>query len=590
MFNFKRIIYLKIFLIFILSFLLFANQSSARDYVYDWYVKDFSAEIRVNLDSSLDISEIIVADCGDLENKHGIFRVLPTKYKTQEGKYILPTTLKSITDENNRPYKYSKEKDLDTIIYKIGDKFVEVKGENTYVIKYRVENAIRTERNSYDELYWNILGNFWDLEIDNFRAKIIFPQGISRENVDIDYYAGTLGSKSKAGFNYIWLNDNELEFRSSNTIGTRTGLTLSATFPKDIVSPYKYSPWQKFIIALDKTILKYIIALIILFLAFFAWSKFGKTPKINQPLIAEYEPPEGLSPIEIGSLLNRGRRSKNSIPATIINLAVKGYLKIEKIEKKGIFSKTNYKFIRLDKETKDLYKAEEKLFANIFIGNKSEVKLSELKNENKLDLAEIFNYVSDDLKDRGLISKNSVFIGIGMIILAVILFIIFIKINVLVALSPLGFIIFGLLTMNSLTIEGVELRHKIKGFKLYMTTAEKYRFRFYEKEGIMEKYLPYAIQFGITKQWLNSMKNIYGEDYLKNHQLSFMAGTMLISDFNALSSVISSISSDISSHISSTSSGAGGSGSSGGGGGGGGGGGLVGIVEICLRAELVRLV
>jgi uncharacterized membrane protein len=573
MFNLKKIRFLEVFLIFIFSFLLFTNQSSARDYVDDWYVKDFSAEIKVNLDSSLDITEVIIADCGDLENKHGIFRTLPTKYKTEEGEYILPTTLRSITDENNEAYEYSKEREADTIIYKIGDEDVEVKGENTYIIKYKVENAVRTERNSYDELYWNILGNFWNMEIDNFRAKIIFPQEIKKENLDIDYYAGILGSKSKAGFNYIWLNDNELEFRSSNTIGTRTGLTLSATFPKDIVTPYQYSPRQRFFLAINTTILKYIIPLIFLLLALFIWFKFGRNPKVNKPLIAEYEPPENLSPIEIGSLLNKGWRNKASIPATIINLAVKGYLKIEKIEKKGIFSTADYKFISLDKEIKGLYRAEEKLFENIFSGIEPEVKLSLINNDNRLELAEVFHYASGDLKDRGLISKNSVFIRIRMIILAVIAFLVFIEVNVLVALSSLSFIVFGFLTMNRLTLKGVELRHKIKGFKLYMTTAEKYRSRFYEKEGMMEEYLPYAIQFGITKQWINSMKNIYGEEYFKNHNLSFIAGTMAISDFNALGSAISSISSDISSHVSSTSSGAGGSGSSGGGGGGGGGGG-----------------
>lgn len=572
MFNLKKIKFFDVFLIFIFSFLLFTNQSSARDYIYDWYIKDFSTEIKVNLDSSLDITEVIIADCGELDDKHGIFRTLPTKYKTEEGSYILPTTLKSITDENNEAYKYSKERDLDTITYKIGDEDVEVKGENTYIIKYKVENAVRTERNSYDELYWNILGNFWNMEIDNFRAKIIFPQEIKKEDIDLDYYAGILGDKSKAGFDYLWLNDNELEFRSNKVIGMRTGLTLSATFPKDIVSPYQYSLWEKFIIAIDKTMLKYFIALLILILAFSIWFKFGREPRVNKPLIAEYEPPENMSPIEIGSILNRGWRTKNSIPATIINLAVKGYLKIEKIEKSGIFSKTDYKFINANKEIKDLYKAEEKLFENIF-AYEDEIKLSQLKNEDRIKLTEIFQYVSGDLKNRKIINTKSVLIGVAIIFLAVILFIVFIDINILVGFSSVSFLIFGILSINSLTLKGSELKHKIKGFKLYMTTAEKYRSRFYEKEGMMEKYLPYAIQFGITKEWLNNMKNIYGEDYLNNHHLSFMAGAIVISDFNALNSVISGISSDISSHISSTSSGAGGSGSSGGGGGGGGGGG-----------------
>jgi len=589
MFNFKSrgIRLLSFYLIFIFGFLLFVNQSSARDYVYDWYVKDFSTEIKVNLDSSLDITEIIVADCGDLNDKHGIFRVLLTKYKTKDGNYLLPITLKSITDENNKAYKYSKERKSDTITYKIGDANTEVKGENTYIIKYRVENAIRTERYSYDELYWNVLGNFWDLEIDNFRAKIIFPQEIKRDTITLDYYAGELNSKSKAGFYYIWLNDNELEFKSGSVINKRNGLTVSATFPKDIVSPYEHSFSQKLTLVFNNLAVSinnifnklgnsfhYTIALLFLILAIYIWRKFGREPKINRPVIAEYEPPENLSPIEIGSLLGKGFSDHSSIPATIINLAVKGCLKIEKIEKTNIFSKKDYRFIKLDKinkEAGDLYQAEEKLFENIFVNNATEVKLTELKT--KIKSFEILKYVSEDLKKRGLVDRNSFFIGIGMMATAVLLFIISQNISYIIAFSSFILGIFGFLTINRLTFAGAELKHKINGFKLYMTTAEKYRSRFYEKEGIMEKFLPYAIGFGITKQWLNSMKNIYGEEYLKNHNLSFIVGAMAISDFNALSSTISSISKDISSHISSSSSGVGGGGSSGGGGGGGGGGG-----------------
>jgi uncharacterized membrane protein len=106
-----------------------------------------------------------------------------------------------------------------------------------------------------------------------------------------------------------------------------------------------------------------------------------------------------------------------------------------------------------------------------------------------------------------------------------------------------------------------------------MKTAEKYRSQFQEKEGIMEKLLPYAILFGITKQWLKSMKNIYGEEYFDNYQPSCLVGAVAISSLSDFDGLINDISSDINSHVSSSSTGAGGMGSAGGGAGGGGGGG-----------------
>lgn len=552
----------------------FLQTSFAREETNEWYIQDFSTEIIVNLDSSLDITEIIVADCGYLDDKHGIFRTLPTVYKTNEGNFILPITLESITDEKGDNYKYSKEKKGDTITYKIGDKNIEVKGENTYIIKYSVENAIRAERNSYDELYWNILGNFWDMEIDNFRAKVIFPEEINRNNTDIDYYAGSLASKEKGNFDLIWLNDNTLEFRNDITINKKNGLTLSASFPKDIVIPYQYSIWQRFKIFINNSILKYIISGLLVFAIFLYWFKNGRDPKINNALIAEYEIPEGLSPIEAGLILTRGKQNKSVIPATIINFAVKGYLKIEKIEKKGIFSKEDYKFINQHRETSSLYRGEEKLFEKIFSNNKSEIKLSELKNSNKVHVSEIYKYVSDDLKKRKIIDKKTFYIGIGMSVVGIFITALVVEFsnNKIFILPGLALLIFGF-SMNRLTQKGAELKHKINGFKLYMKTVEKHRASFYEREGIMEEFLPYAILFGITKQWLKSMKNIYGEEYFNNYHSTFLVGAIAISDLNSFESLISDISNDISNTVSSSSTGVGGAGSAGGGGGGGGGGG-----------------
>ena len=45
--------------------------------ISDWYIKKFNSEIIVNRDSSLDITETILADCGKLPDKHGIYRIVP---------------------------------------------------------------------------------------------------------------------------------------------------------------------------------------------------------------------------------------------------------------------------------------------------------------------------------------------------------------------------------------------------------------------------------------------------------------------------------------------------------------------------------
>jgi uncharacterized membrane protein len=127
--------------------------------------------------------------------------------------------------------------------------------------------------------------------------------------------------------------------------------------------------------------------------------------------------------------------------------------------------------------------------------------------------------------------------------------------------------------MDKLTLKGAALDWRIKGFKLYMNTAEKYRSRFQEQEGSIEKLLPYAILFGITKKWLNEMKNIYGEAYFASYHPAFMIGAFNFNNFDDFNNSISQVSTSMAASVSPSSSGANGGGGAGGGGGGGGGGG-----------------
>jgi hypothetical protein len=134
--------------------------------ITDWYIKDFQVDIIVNKDSSLLITENISADCGNLPNKHGIFRVLPTQVNTEKGVFKSPVKLQSITDFEGKSYNYTTINDYlsHTITWKIGDADKTVNGVNNYRIVYRIENAIRFGNNNFDEFYWNVMGDFWDIQ------------------------------------------------------------------------------------------------------------------------------------------------------------------------------------------------------------------------------------------------------------------------------------------------------------------------------------------------------------------------------------------------------------------------------------------
>ncbi|MFA4942095.1 MAG: DUF2207 domain-containing protein [Patescibacteria group bacterium] len=565
-------------------FLLWQTPVLAQESVADWYIKDFKTEIRVNQDSSLDITEKILADCGEAIGKHGIFRVFPKKYQTQEGNFILPLRLISITNENGKNLNYSVSSDSATVTYKIGDPDIEVTGENFYEIKYHVKNAIRTGQEDFDEFYWNILGNYWDLEIDKFSAQIYFPSQINKNNTEIYYYTGDLNRKDLDLATYKWAGDNTLEFESSRIASAGEGITVSVTFPKNIITPYTLTFEDRYGYTERAAIIGLFLFLLFPLITFIIcrnlWKRYGQDPRFYKTIVPEFEIPENLSPLEMGGIMKKGRLPSSAITAAIIHLGALGYLRIESVSQKVAFVTTSdFKLIRTDKKiATDLYQNEALILERIF-NDKNEVNLVDLKSKFYKNIPAISKSLLNDLDARQLVSKKGNQYRLGMIIIGSIGLFLFLQIMSLSPLilaglfvSALIILLFGLF-MAKLTLKGAELNWRIKGFRLYMNTAEKYRSRFQEQEGTLEKLLPYAILFGITKKWLKKMKDIYGEEYFNSYHPVFMAGALSASNFDSFTTAVSEISSSIASNVSSSSSGSSGGGSSGGGGGGGGGGG-----------------
>jgi hypothetical protein len=77
------------------------------------------------------------------------------------------------------------------------------------------------------------------------------------------------------------------------------------------------------------------------------WRKKGRDIPIKGQgvLVVEYESPEHLRPAELGILRDESSKTLH-ISATIVDLAVRGYLEITEIPKEGILGKTDYTLTR----------------------------------------------------------------------------------------------------------------------------------------------------------------------------------------------------------------------------------------------------
>lgn len=593
----------KIILSVIFGLLLFLPiKASARDNVTDWYIKQFDTEFVVGRDSTLVVTERITADCGNLPDKHGIFRVLPTKIKkTHSDEISTPVYLYSITDFNDKKIPYTESKDYtnNTITWKIGNANKTVQGVNNYKIVYEVKNIILMDNPSFDEFYWNLNGAFWDLEIDNFSAKVIFPEKFDSSLSELSAYSGGYQTKVNELVGVSWTDNHTLSATSKQTLLEHTGITVSATAPKGIFTPYVLTDRDNEYY-IQKTLFNYdlkkelpmlynaLIAIGILFpfgifyLCLYLFRRYGKDPRFYKTIMPEFEIPKNLAPMEMGLVMTNGRRANHFITASIIHLAVTGYIRIEKIAKKNIWGKEDYKLILLNKSLVKLAPSEQEILKGLFgpsLENDA-VLLSVLENQFITTVNASTNEAKKKLKEADLIDEVGKTLMIVMIILSFILFS-----GSIILLIISGWLVFGFalssiimfffaIFMPRHTLKGLELAWRIKGFKLYMTKAEKYRQKYNEKENIMEKFLPYAILFKITDQWIKNMQNIYGAEYVAHYTpIWFYGGNFNNFDAKQFNSMISNFSTSMNATMVASSSGAGGGGFSGGGGGGGGGGG-----------------
>ena len=100
----------KKFTIFLISYFLFlifsVNLSFVQSYSGAEKIINFKGEIQINSVSTINVEETIQYDFGE-NQKHGIFRFIPVKYKARGGNYNLRISGVRITDENGASQNFT---------------------------------------------------------------------------------------------------------------------------------------------------------------------------------------------------------------------------------------------------------------------------------------------------------------------------------------------------------------------------------------------------------------------------------------------------------------------------------------------------
>ncbi len=514
--------------------------------------------------------------------RHGIYRDIPCIYRDSFGDAVTtPIEIISVTDVSNNVREYKVQRTGDIIRVRIGDAARFVSGHQNYEITYRVQNAVLFF-DDHDELYWNVTGNDWNASIQK-AGCLVSLEGQRSKDYWASCYTGSKGSRESA-CRFI-AGDAAMEFLADKSFMPGEGFTIAYGWDKGIVTPP--STLKKFLWKLNLGQNGvFLLPLLSSFFMIVLWLRRGRDPRVRESVTVVYEPPRIdnrlLTPAEVGAMIDEDLDPRD-ITATIVGLAVRGYIRIEETKKEGlIFDATDYYLRKLKEPDASLSSFERQLMQDLF-GSMPGTTVSAMKNTFYRNIPGLkstlyeglvqkkFFTISPDKVRTTYLVAGGVLTAVTVILLAVLSgnrlddvrpFIV----GALTGLPVLGFAKF----MPAKTRAGSAVYMQIVGFQEFLNRAEKDRLSRMKDQNLFSAFFPYALALDVADNWAKAFEGIYQEQpdwYQSSRAMRTFNPAGFHRSFHA---AVSALSTAV--YSSPRGSGSGGGGSSGGGFGGGGGG------------------
>jgi hypothetical protein len=549
----------------------------------DLTIQRFDETVTVNPNGTIEVTEIIEARFTGFW--HGIYRTIPVEYDTpQHLNYSLLLEPLSVTDDDGHPLKYEQKREGRYLKFKISVPDAQ-DTTRTVLLHYRILNAIRFF-DDHDELYWNVTGGEWDAPIRSASAKIELPDGVT--GLHAIAFTGAYGSRESDA--RVEATGNIVQVSANHPLSYREGLTVVAGWDKGFVHPpstaakialFLRSNWPLF------------LPLVAFFIMLWLWWTRGRDPERGS-IAVQYEPPDKLTPGECGTLVDN-EAAMRDITATLVDLAVKGYLTIEQKDESHMLGLTHSKeyifhLKRPPTEWSAVRPHELEMLSALFDdGSVTSVKLSDLQNHFYTHLPAIRSRIFDALMADGyyLHRPDTVrrgYIGAGVVI-GILLFVFGGALGAATGVAHLTWVIAAIFTaavicifgwfMPARTLSGARTFEKVLGFEQFLERVESDRLeRIVKTPEMFEKFLPYAMALRCEKKWVAAFAGIAMQppQWYSGPYGSGFVPYMFVNDLNVMSAHASSVMASAP-RSSSGGSGFGGGGFSGGGFGGGGGGG-----------------
>jgi uncharacterized membrane protein len=478
-------------------------------------IRHYSIDVKINKNASLDFAETL--NVHFTEQRHGIIRSIPYQYPLQslpsgiqkaerqmEVNGYAHTTIENIKVPH---WKFSVKKSGDYEDIRIGSSEKYVEGDQQYIIKYRVLNAINFFKD-HSEFYYNLIGTQWAATIDSADFKIELPEALK----DTPYYFAASGSYGSKENNTVtkWVGNKIFTGHVSKPLRANEGLTVGIAFPKDyLIKPdyiFRGIGWMA-------------LPILVFIAMYYSWKKWGKDEKVT--VQTEYYPPKNISPGISGYIID-GKLDQRDLTALVPYWGAGGFLKVNELQKSsllGIIKSKDYEFIKVKELPVTALQFEKTLFAGIFKpGDK--VKLSDLRNVLYSTMETAKSQLENEINEEDYYVKYSrgmgcffPFLGIASVVIGFFALVddwqekLWLGTGLIV--SGIILISFGIF-MSKKTKKGTLLYQKLLGFKEFIKTVEKDRLKEFLKqdENYFDKVLPYAIVFDMADKWKDKLKGL----------------------------------------------------------------------------------
>ncbi len=447
----------------------------------------------------------------------------------------------SASSSSGAPAKVYLEPGRNWLVVRIGDENIgNVSGVQQYTLSYSVGSVMNEVTDAVvdggdpqpaDEFFLNAIGPDWEIPISDITVTVTSPV----DGFAAQCFAGAVGSKDacasseltgpRATFTHPRINPGE-------------ALTVDVLYPpgnfdtapaliesNDLARAFRATPMT--------------VGGALALLALGLWAivrvlmrrgrderYLGVTPGVAPtspdaatavggpaPVVAvQFEPPLGLRPGLLGTLWDE-RAQTRDVTATMVDLAVRGYLRVEANGKK------DYTLVKLREADAGLLDYEITLFDAIFEGRDT-VALKDLRTTFAADMAKVQAQLYRAVTNLGWFRGNPASTRAGWSAMGVVLFIagamatIFLAINTSLALLGIPLVILAVVMFATVgrapgrKAEGSRVLAQTKGFELYLATADANQLRFEEGKDLFSRYLPYAIAFGITETWTRKFEEL----------------------------------------------------------------------------------